>query len=96
MNNLKGGSNEKGVAKAVYKERQAQVWRGCCGWAAASRFGIAQGGTTTRVIIDSSREIAPIDHHLFGSFLEHLGRAIYEGVYEPGSKFADANGFERT
>ncbi len=30
---------------------------------------------------------------MFGSFLEQLGRAIYEGIYEPGSKFADANGF---
>ncbi len=74
-------------------KRAARSGAAAATWAAASRFGIAQGGTTTRVIIDSSREIAPIDHHLFGSFLEHLGRAIYEGIYEPGSKFADANGF---
>jgi alpha-N-arabinofuranosidase len=45
------------------------------------------------VTIDSGRQIAPIDHHLFGSFLEHLGRAIYEGIYDPKSKFADSNGF---
>jgi alpha-N-arabinofuranosidase len=61
--------------------------------AAAGRFGIAQGVTTTRVVIDTDRQIAPVSHELFGSFLEQLGRAIYEGVYEPGSKFADANGF---
>ena len=48
---------------------------------------------TTRVVIDSTRVIAPIDRNIFGSFLEHLGRAIYEGVYDPKSKFADANGF---
>jgi alpha-L-arabinofuranosidase len=59
----------------------------------AGRFGIAQGETTTRVVIDTDRQIAPVSHELFGSFLEQLGRAIYEGVYEPGSKFADANGF---
>ena len=47
----------------------------------------------TRVVIDSGRQISPIDRNLFGSFLEQLGRAIYEGIYEPGSKFADANGF---
>ena len=29
----------------------------------------------------------------FGCFLEHLGRAIYEGIYDPGSKLSDANGF---
>lgn len=57
------------------------------------RFAIAQGDGITRVAIDSDRQIAPISPHLFGSFLEHLGRAIYEGIYDPGSKLADSNGF---
>jgi len=48
---------------------------------------------TTRVVIDASRRIAALDRRLFGSFLEHLGRAIYTGIYEPGSKLADSNGF---
>ena len=30
---------------------------------------------------------------MLGSFLEHLGRAINTGVYEPGSRTADAKGF---
>ena len=34
-----------------------------------------------------------IDRRIFGSFLEHLGRAIYEGVYAPGSRLADTKGF---
>ena len=46
-----------------------------------------------RVYIDSRRKIGAIDPNLFGSFLEHLGRAIYGGIYEPGSKLSDANGF---
>ena len=33
-----------------------------------------------------------MDRRLLGAFLEHLGRAIYTGVYEPGSPLADANG----
>jgi hypothetical protein len=41
------------------------------------------------------RTIAPLDRNLFGSFLEHLGRAIYEGIYDPGSRLADTNGFRR-
>jgi alpha-N-arabinofuranosidase len=49
----------------------------------------------TRVYLDTKRTIAPIDRNLFGSFLEHLGRAIYEGVYEPGSKLSDSNGFRK-
>jgi alpha-N-arabinofuranosidase len=51
--------------------------------------------STARVYVDSRRTISPIDPNLFGSFLEHLGRAIYEGIYEPGSKLSDANGFRR-
>jgi alpha-L-arabinofuranosidase len=36
-----------------------------------------------------------MDRRLLGAFLEHLGRAIYTGVYEPGSKLADAAGFRK-
>jgi alpha-L-arabinofuranosidase len=48
-----------------------------------------------RVYIDCRRTIAPLDRNLFGSFLEHLGRAIYEGIYDPGSKLSDSNGFRK-
>jgi alpha-N-arabinofuranosidase len=48
-----------------------------------------------RVYVDSRRTISPIDRNLFGSFLEHLGRAIYEGISDPGSKLSDANGFRK-
>ena len=47
------------------------------------------------VYVDSRRTISPIDRNLFGSFLEHLGRAIYGGIYEPGSKLSDDNGFRK-
>src|SRR5436305_730134 len=50
---------------------------------------------TRRIFIDSRRSIAPLDRNLFGSFLEQLGRAIYEGIYDPGSKLADSNGFRK-
>src|ERR1700757_397144 len=52
-------------------------------------------GDTVRVYADSRRVTAPLDRYLFGSFLEHLGRAIYEGIYDPGSKFSDASGFRK-
>lgn len=60
------------------------------------RFASAQVAPTTstvRVYVDSRRTIASLDRNLFGSFLEHLGRAIYEGIYDPGSKLSDSNGF---
>jgi len=58
----------------------------------------AQNASSTalaRVYVDTRRTITPIDKNLFGSFLEHLGRAIYEGIYDPGSKLSDSNGFRK-
>lgn len=48
-----------------------------------------------RILADSRRTLAPIPRNLFGSFLEHLGRAIYGGIYDPHSKLSDANGFRK-
>jgi alpha-N-arabinofuranosidase len=62
------------------------------------RFLSAQTSSTptqARIFIDARRTVAPIDRNLFGSFLEHLGRAIYEGIYDPGSKLSDSNGFRK-
>ena len=72
-------------------------------WRMTSLFGgsLLRGQTSphtddiARVYVDSRRFIAPLDGNLFGSFLEHLGRAIYEGIYDPGSKLSDARGFRK-
>jgi alpha-N-arabinofuranosidase len=55
----------------------------------------ADSAAVARIYVDSRRTIAPLDRNLFGSFLEHLGRAIYEGIYDPGSSLSDANGFRK-
>ena len=39
--------------------------------------------------------IGEIDPRLYGSFIEHLGRAVYGGIYEPGHPTADEEGFRR-
>ncbi len=52
-------------------------------------------GQLVRIYADSRRTIAPIHREVFGSFLEHLGRAIYEGIYDPQSKLSDSNGFRK-
>ncbi len=59
----------------------------------AAQTKTAGSETLARVYVDSRRKIATLDPNLFGSFLEHLGRAIYEGIYDPGSKLSDADGF---
>jgi alpha-L-arabinofuranosidase len=74
-------------------------------WSATAAFGGLMTGrtfaqakssdTVARVYVDSRRTIAPIDRNVWGSFLEVLGRAIYEGIYDPGNKLSDANGFRK-
>ena len=48
-----------------------------------------------RILVDARRTVAPLDRRVFGSFLEHLGRAIYGGIYQPGSPLSDAAGFRK-
>ena len=62
-------------------------------WTSRGAWALVTQSTTTDGVIDGLVRTAPLDRHIFGSFLEHLGRAIYTGIYEPGSKLADANGF---
>lgn len=46
-----------------------------------------------RLVVDDAFEVAPVDDRLFGSFVEHLGRCVYDGIYEPGHPTADEDGF---
>ena len=43
--------------------------------------------------VNSAFKISEIDPRIYGSFLEHMGRAVYSGIYEPGHTTADAKGF---
>jgi alpha-L-arabinofuranosidase len=45
--------------------------------------------------VDTHHHVGVIDRRIFGGFLEHLGRAVYEGVFDPGNEhgLSDANGF---
>ncbi|OUM87326.1 MAG: alpha-N-arabinofuranosidase [Bacillus thermozeamaize] len=47
------------------------------------------------LIVDKDFIIGQVDDRLFGSFIEHLGRAVYGGIYEPGHPSADERGFRR-
>src|SRR5690554_2981524 len=49
--------------------------------------------TTARLRLDPTFAVGPVNRRLFGSFVEHLGRCVYEGIYEPGHPTADAKGF---
>lgn len=43
----------------------------------------------------SEFKVAEIDKRIYGSFIEHLGRAVYGGIYEPGHPSADSDGFRQ-
>src|SRR5438045_309719 len=58
-------------------------------------LGYTQTRGTARTIVNQARNIGTMDRRVLGSFLEHLGRAVYEGVYDPKSPQADANGFRK-
>jgi alpha-N-arabinofuranosidase len=47
------------------------------------------------VVIDTDSAPETYDPMIFGGFLEHFGRQIYGGVFEPGSPLADRNGFRQ-
>jgi len=49
--------------------------------------------SSASLVIDITAEIGPVRRRLFGSFVEHLGRCVYDGIYEPGHPLADADGF---
>ena len=48
-----------------------------------------------KLILDKDYVVSQIDKRIYGSFIEHLGRAVYTGIYEPGHPTADESGFRR-
>ena len=49
----------------------------------------------TKIVISKDNEISKIDERIYSSFIEHLGRAVYGGIYEPGHETADDMGFRQ-
>ena len=45
--------------------------------------------------LDPAFTIAPVSRRTFGSFVEHMGRCVYTGIYEPTHPTADADGFRQ-
>lgn len=48
-----------------------------------------------KMIVDKEYRISEIDKRIYGSFIEHLGRAVYGGIYEPDHPSADEQGFRK-
>ncbi|CAG7624455.1 alpha-N-arabinofuranosidase [Paenibacillus allorhizosphaerae] len=48
---------------------------------------------TAKMIVDKDFIIGEVDKRIYGSFIEHLGRAVYGGIYEPDHPLSDEQGF---
>jgi len=46
-----------------------------------------------KITVHPAFTVGNVDPRIFGSFIEHLGRAVYHGIYEPGHPTADEEGF---
>ncbi len=46
-----------------------------------------------KMVIDKAYSISPVDDRIYGSFIEHLGRAVYDGIYQPGHPLSNEDGF---
>lgn len=47
------------------------------------------------VVLDKDFTAGDVDRRIYGSFIEHIGRTVYGGLYEPGDASADENGFRK-
>ena len=48
-----------------------------------------------QILVNKNFKVGEIDRRIYGSFIEHLGRAVYNGIYEPGHPTADDQGFRQ-
>ena len=50
---------------------------------------------TANIQLDANAVISPIDERLYSSFIEHMGRAVYSGIYEPDHPTSNNYGFRQ-
>ena len=48
-----------------------------------------------KMVLDRSYRLSKVDERIYGSFIEHLGRAVYDGIYQPGHPLSDEDGFRK-
>ncbi|WP_144763052.1 alpha-N-arabinofuranosidase [Curtobacterium sp. 9128] len=49
----------------------------------------------THLVLDAAFAVGPVRRRLFGGFVEHLGRHVYDGIHEPTHESADEHGFRK-
>ncbi len=54
-----------------------------------------EGPMNAKITVNMANQISSIDDRIYSSFIEHLGRAVYGGIYDPGHETADDMGFRQ-
>ena len=49
----------------------------------------------SQIFIHPSFRVGQLNRRIFGTFVEHMGRCVYTGIYEPGHDTADEHGFRQ-
>ncbi len=56
---------------------------------------ITLNAQNAKIKIDIDRTIGEIDKNIYGNFVEHLGRCVYGGIYDPGNELSDKDGYRK-
>ena len=80
------------IAKLFTGKSSQEEADGACK-AGTLRLPFRSSMKNARIILDSDFTVAELDRRLFGAFVEHMGRCVYTGIFEPGHPTADKNGF---
>src|SRR5271166_349338 len=81
-----------------FRRTRSPISPRCKGRRRVACFPYSMGACLVRqakVHLDRNFTISRTDPRLFGAFVEHLGRGVYGGIYEPGHPTADERGFRR-
>lgn len=64
-------------------------------WAVFLGVSMTASAQNARIKIDLDRTIGEVDKKIYGNFVEHLGRCVYGGIYDPDSELSDERGFRK-
>lgn len=102
LSEYKARTGMKPCTRREFVRGCAQAGLGLAAWQAlpgrARRSLFAQAAAEplkARLKIDPDRRLGTINPNLYGNFVEHLGRCIYGGIYDEGSKLSDADGVRK-
>ena len=76
----------------IFRKHFTCIFTSCAFFLLISFSATAQNA---RIKIDIDRTIGEVNENIYGNFVEHLGRNVYGGIYDPGSALSDERGFRK-